>query len=144
MDMFIKKFLLVIFLLSGITLITMAQTKNDYAKNWKKVEALEKKGLTKSALQEVVVIFNLAIKDANDAQLIKASMYQVKYHNMLDEDSHENNIFFVDTLIAKAKAPAKNILQSMQAEMFWQYLQNNRWKFYDRTKLAEEKSKDIT
>ncbi|MBK6636028.1 MAG: hypothetical protein IPG38_18640 [Chitinophagaceae bacterium] len=28
--------------------------------------------------------------------------------------------------------------------MFWQYLQNNRWKFYDRTKLAEEKSKDIT
>jgi len=28
--------------------------------------------------------------------------------------------------------------------MFWQYLQNNRWKFYDRTKLAEEKSKDIS
>ncbi|MBK6381171.1 MAG: alpha-2-macroglobulin [Chitinophagaceae bacterium] len=32
----------------------------------------------------------------------------------------------------------------MHAEMFWQYLQNNRWKFYNRTKLAEEKSKDIT
>ncbi|MEO6539607.1 MAG: hypothetical protein ABIN74_01400, partial [Ferruginibacter sp.] len=142
--MFIKKFLLVIFLLSGLTLVTMSQTKNDYAKNWKKVEVLEKKGLTKSALQEVMVIYNLAFAAGNDAQQIKASMYQVKYRNMVEEDSHENNIFFVDTLIAKAKAPAKNILQSMQAEMFWQYLQNNRWKFYDRTKLAEEKSKDVT
>ncbi len=142
--MFIKKLLLVIFLLTGIATTNMAQTKNDYSKNWKKVEDLEKKGLTKSALQEVLVIYNIAIKDGNDAQQIKSCMYQIKYHNLVDEDSQENNIFFVDTLIAKAKAPAKNILQSMRAEMFWQYLQNNRWKFYERTKLAEEKSKDIT
>ncbi|MBL7701366.1 MAG: alpha-2-macroglobulin [Ferruginibacter sp.] len=142
--MFIKKIWLVIFMITGITVNLMAQTKNDYAKNWKKVEAFEKKGLTKSALQEVLAIYNLAIKENNDAQQIKASMYQIKYRNMVEEDSQENNIFFVDTLIEKAKAPAKNILQSMYAEMFWQYLQNNRWKFYNRTKLAQEKSKDIT
>lgn len=142
--MFIKKLFLVIFLLTGIASTNMAQTKNDYAKNWKKVEDLEKKGLTRSALQDVMVIYNLAIKEGNDAQQIKSSMYQVKYRNLVEEDSRENNIFFVDTLIAKAKLPAKNILQSMQAEMFWQYLQNNRWKFTNRTKLAEEKSKDIT
>lgn len=140
--MFLKKILLVIF--TGLVFTTMAQNNNDYQKNWKKVEAFEKKGLTKSALQEVMVIYNLALKDNNDAQQIKTAMYQVKYRNMVQEDSRENNIFFVDTLIAKAKAPSKNILQSMQAEMFWQYLQNNRYKFYDRTKLAEEKTKDIT
>lgn len=142
--MFTKKILLVIFLLTVISAVTMSQSKNEYAANWKKVEELEKKGLTKSALQEVLKIYSLSIKDNSDAQQIKCCMYQVKYRNMLDEDSRENNIFFIDTLIAKAKTPAKNILQSMQAEMFWQYLQNNRWKFYDRTKLAEEKSKDIT
>ncbi len=142
--MFIKNLLLVIFLLTGISVTLMAQTKNDFAKNWKKVEELEKKGLTKSALQEVLVIYNLALKNGNDAQQIKSCMYQIKYRNMVEEDSQENNIFFVDTLIAKAKAPAKNMLQSMHAEMFWQYLQNNRWKFYNRTKLTEEKSKDIT
>lgn len=142
--MFLKKFFLFFIFITGISIYTMAQTDNDYITNWKKIEALEKKGLTKSALEEVMVIYNLAIKAGNDAQQIKACMYQIKYRNMVEEDSHENNIFFIDTLIAKAKAPAKNILQSMQAEMFWQYLQNNRWKFYDRTKLAEEKSKDIT
>ena len=140
--MFLKKILLIIF--TGLSFTTMAQNTNKYLKNWGKVEAFEKKGLTKSALQEVMVIYNLAIKDNNDAQQIKSAMYQVKYRNMVQEDSRENNIFFVDTLIAKAKAPVKNILQSMQAEMFWQYLQNNRYKFYDRTKLAEEKSKDIS
>ncbi len=142
--MFLKNFFLFFLLITGIPINTMAQTTNDYESNWKKVETLESKGLAKSALIEVMVIFNLAIKAGNDAQQIKACIYQIKYRNLVEEDSDENNIFFVDTLIAKAKAPAKNILQSMHAEMFWQYLQNNRWKFYDRTKLAEEKSKDIT
>lgn len=140
--MFLQKILLVLF--TGMSLTTMAQTDKDYITNWKKVEAFEKKGLTKSALTEVISIYKLAIKDNNDAQQIKSCMYQIKYRNEVEEDSHENNIFFVDTLIDKAKAPAKNILQSMQAEMFLTYLQNNRWKFYDRTALKEEKSKDIT
>jgi Bacterial Alpha-2-macroglobulin MG10 domain/Alpha-2-macroglobulin family/MG2 domain len=141
--MYFKKLLLVILSIS-ISVLSMAQKQNDYIQNWKKVEGFEKKGLTKSALAEVLVIYNLAAKDNNDAQQIKSCLYQIKYRNMVEEDSRENNIFFVDTLIEKAKAPTKNILQSMQAEMFWQYLQNNRWKFYDRTKLKEEKSKDIT
>ncbi|MGG9971330.1 alpha-2-macroglobulin family protein [Ferruginibacter sp. SUN002] len=120
----------------------MAQTK-DYSDKWKKVEALEKKGLTKSALKEVMIIYNLALKDKNDAQQIKACIYQINYRNLIDEDSYENNIFFVDTLIAKAKVPAKNILQSMQAEMFWQFTRNHAWQLYNRTKLEEEKSHDI-
>ncbi|HMK02972.1 MAG TPA: alpha-2-macroglobulin family protein [Ferruginibacter sp.] len=142
--MFFRKLFWAFFLLTGFSLSLFAQKKDDYVQHWKKVEELEKKGLTRSALQEVMVIYTLAIAANNDAQQIKSAMYQVKYRNMVEEDSRENNIFFVDTLISKAKGPAKNILQSMHAEMFWHYLRNNRWKFYGRTQLAEEKSKDIT
>ena len=142
--MFIKQFLTAILVMGCISSSVMAQTKTEYDKNWKKVEDFEKKGLPKSALQQVLVIYNIALKDNNDAQQIKSCMYQVKYRNIIEEDSQEKNIFFIDTLIDKSKSPAKNILQSMQAEMFWHYLQNNRWKFYDRTKLAQEKSKDIS
>ena len=141
--MFLKKISLLLFLIITLFNKPMAQIKNDYIVNWKKVDAFEKKGLTKSALAEVLIIYKLALKDNNDPQQIKSCMYQVKYRNLVEEDSRENNIFFVDTLIANAKAPAKNILQSMQAEMFWHYVQNNRYKFYSRTQLAEEKSKDI-
>ncbi|MEI9955214.1 MAG: hypothetical protein WDM90_02665 [Ferruginibacter sp.] len=122
----------------------MAQTKNDYLSNWKKVEDFEKKGLTKSALAEVMVIYNVAIKDNNDAQQIKSSMYQIKYRNMVDDDSHVNNIFFVDTLIEKAKTPVKNILQSMQAECFGSIYKTTAGKFTTALNYKMKKSKDIT
>lgn len=142
--MFVKKITLLFLIITAIINTSMAQKNNTYTAQWKKVEAFEKKGLTAAALKEVVSIYNLAIKDKNDAQQIKACMYQIKYRNMREEESQEKNIFFIDTLMAKAKAPAKNILQSMQAEMMWQYLQNHRWQFYNRTELKEEKSKDIS
>jgi uncharacterized protein YfaS (alpha-2-macroglobulin family) len=142
--MFLKKITLLVLSVTAILYSAMAQNNNSYTAQWKKVEAFEKKGLTASALKEVLGIYQLAIKDKNDAQQIKTSLYQIRYRNMVQEESQEKNIFFIDTLIAKAKAPAKNILQSMQAEMMWQYLQNHRWQLYDRTQLKEEKTKDIS
>ena len=142
--MFVKKLITAVLLLACFSMSSLAQVKDDYKKNWDKVEAFQKKGLSKSALQEVMAIQAMALKANNEAQVIKTYIHQVMFRNMVEEDSRENNIFYVDTLIEKAKGPAKNVLQSMQAEMFWQYLNNNRWKFYDRTKLANEKAKDIT
>ncbi|MEO7265887.1 MAG: alpha-2-macroglobulin family protein, partial [Ferruginibacter sp.] len=121
-----------------------AQKNNEYKDDWKKVEEFENKGLTKSALAEVMKIFDAANKVGNDAQQIKAAMYQMKYRNMVEENNRENNIFYADTLIAKTKAPARNILQSMQASMFHTYKQQNRYRLYNRTVLVEENSKDIT
>lgn len=112
-----------------------AQTNKDYTAEWKQVEAFEKKGLTRSALDQVMKIFNAAISTGNEAQQVKGAMYQMKYRNMVEEDNKENNIFYLDTLIAKVKAPAKNILQSMQAELLWTYKKNNRYRFYNRTAL---------
>ena len=142
--MYIKKFLISTILIIMATSNTQAQKPDEYSKNWKSVAAFEKKGLTMSALQEVQMIFKLATAAGNWVQQVKSAMYQMKYRNMIEEDNRENNIFYLDTLIAKAKTPAKNILQSMQAELFMNYLENNRYKFYDRTTLAEEKSKDIS
>ena len=140
----LKNFILVIFFTTGLFAQSMAQLNNNFEKNWKNVETFESKGLTKSALQEVMTIYAMAIKENNTPQQIKSCMFQIKYRNLVAEDSHENNIFFVDTLIEQASIPAKNILQSMQAEMLWQYLQNNRWKFYNRSTLLVEKNKDIS
>ncbi|HMO63497.1 MAG TPA: MG2 domain-containing protein [Ferruginibacter sp.] len=137
------KRLFLFFLLSFFSNYLLAQKDSDYAIEWKKVQALESQGLTKSALNKVNYIYQLAASAKNDAQQIKSCMYQLRYRSVLYDEVDEKNILFVDTLISKATAPAKNILQSMQAEMYWQYLQNNRWKLYNRTALADEKAKDI-
>ncbi len=140
--MCLKKFLLIIFTFLSVTAI--AQTNDDYLKEWKKVDAFEKKGLTKDALTEVVKIFTDAVKKGSEAQQIKAAMYQMKYRNMVEEDNEQKNLFFADTLIAQTKAPAKNILQSMQAQLFQTYKENHRYQLYSRTTLTEEKGNDVT
>ena len=140
--MFLKNFLLLSFTFLSVTV--MGQINNDYLKEWKKIEALESKGLTKDALSETIKIFKDAVAKNNEAQQIKAAMFQMKYRNMTEEDNQQKNLFFVDTLIAQTKAPAKNILLSMQAQLFQTYKENNRYKLYNRTALEEEKGNDIT
>lgn len=125
-------------------LVMNAQPGKDYKELWAKIKAAEEKGLTKTASEQAIAIYNLAEKENNYPQVIKAAIYRIRYRNMVEENSQLTNHFFLDTLIAGAKAPARNILYSIQAEMLWRYLQQNRWRFYNRTELAEEKSNDIT
>ena len=126
-----------------INQFAFAQDKN-YSDQWKKIEGLEKKGLTADALKEAELIFNDAVTKGNDPQEIKAAMYRMKYRNMTEENNSQKNILFIDTLIAKTKAPSKNILLSMKAQMLQSYKENNRYKLYERTALTEEKGNDIS
>ena len=75
--MFLKKLSFLLLILMALSTIIMAQTKDDYPANWKKVTELENKGLTKYALEEVVAIFRLATKDRNSAQQIKSVIKQI-------------------------------------------------------------------
>ena len=123
---------------------TVLSQNNDYTNEWKKVEQLEKKGLTKDALAEVKKIADAAQRASNYPQLVKTAMYRVRYRNMVEEDASEKNVFFLDTLISKYPAPAKNVLQSMKAELLNLYKEQNRWKFYDRNPLTVEEGTDIS
>ncbi|MBL7726793.1 MAG: alpha-2-macroglobulin, partial [Dinghuibacter sp.] len=116
---------------------------NNYKELWKKIEEAENKGLTQTANELAIKIYQQAEKDRNHPQVIKAAVYRIKYRNMVEEESEKTNHFFLDTLIGTSKAPARNILRSMQAEQLWQFLQNNRWRYYNRTQLVEEKTNDI-
>lgn len=135
---FSKNLLYTLFLLLNIFNV-QGQNNKDFAKEWKLIADYETKGLTKSALDQAVKIFDAALSIGNEGQQIKSAMYQMKYRNMVEENNQEKNIFYLDTLIAKTKAPAKNILLSMKAELLLNYKQNNRYKFYDRTNVDESK-----
>ncbi len=139
--MFLRKIFIPIFCLLSIT--TMAQI-NNYTTEWKKVATADSKGLTKDAKKIVEQIFADAIKANNNPQQIKAAMHIMKYRNMVEEDNQQKNIFYVDTLIAKTNAPAKNVLLSMQAQLFQSYKEQHRYQLYNRTALTEEKGDDIT
>ncbi|TBN12497.1 alpha-2-macroglobulin [Hyunsoonleella pacifica] len=109
---------------------------NNYEDLWKTVEKLEKEGLSKSALKKVEAIALKAIKDENHPQVIKTMLYKSKYALVLEEDAQLNIINNFKAEIAKSEFPTKNILESILANLYWQYFQQNRWKFYNRTQTS--------
>ncbi len=111
---------------------------NKYEDLWAEVEQHEVKGLPKSALKIVKDITKLAEKDKNAPQLIKSMLFKSKYALVLEEDAQLNIINNFKNTIEKSTFPTKNILESILANLYWQYFNQNRWKFYNRTKTSKK------
>ncbi|HXL56255.1 MAG TPA: hypothetical protein VN958_08370, partial [Chitinophagaceae bacterium] len=106
---------------------------NGYSHQWKKVDDLITKKLTKSALDEVAMIYTIAKKEKNDPQMIKALVYRVTLLHNIEEDADVKSIVAIEKEIVTAKEPAKSILYSIAAEMYWNFFKQNRYKLYNRT-----------
>ena len=116
----------------------LGHSQNNYADLWKTVEKFEVDGLPKSALEVVETISNRAEKEANNVQRIKVLLFKSKFALILEEDAQLNIINDFKTQISKSEFPTKNILESLLANLYWQYFQQNRWQFYNRTKTSEK------
>src|SRR6185312_9676557 len=116
---------------------------NNYTSEWKKIESLQQKELTKTALQEVESIYNDAKKNNNDAQIIKALLFKINLKQNVEENASVKSIDSLQNEIAVAKEPAKSILQSIAAQLYWNYFQQNRYKLYQRTNTINFDKKDI-
>src|SRR5262245_26235863 len=131
---FVKTFFLII-VLSGSVINGHSQSPvKKYDAAWKKVEDLVKKRLPQSALTEVKKIYTLAKKEKQDAQVIKSLVYMAGLQN---ENRENNEVFSIKEMekeIAGSKEPVSSILNSLLAEMYWNYYQQNRWSMYNRTK----------
>jgi len=115
--------------------MTNAQQKNDsYETLWKQVQKLENEALTKTASKVVETISAKAKKEKNSPQIVKALLYSSKYALTLEEDAQLNIINDFKSEIEKAEIPTKNVLESYLANLYWQFFQNNRYLFYNRTK----------
>jgi uncharacterized protein YfaS (alpha-2-macroglobulin family) len=116
---------------------------DSYLKLWKKVDSCQNKGLTESALTVVEAIYQKAKSENNSGQFVKAVLHRMKFESYKEEFSLEKSIFKLSDEAKDAKYPIKPVLQSILADAFWQYFQNNRWKFYNRTTTVGFKNDDI-
>ncbi len=112
---------------------TLQAQNNNYSKLWKEVEVLELEGLPKSALEKVTVIAKQAKAENNTTQHIKTLLYKSKYTLILEEDAQLTVIKDFRAEINSSEIPVKNVLENLLANLYWQYYQQNRYKFYNRT-----------
>ncbi len=125
-----------------LTTMGLKDSKN-YKKDWKKVDSLENKGLTKSALKVVDEIYAKAKKENNSEQIIKAVVYQAKYISFTQEDANVKILNKLDSEATISVFPVKPVLHSILAGLYWQYYEQNRWRFYNRSNTVQFAKEDI-
>ena len=117
------------------------KTEN-YSGLWNRIDSLEEKGLSRSALELSGEIFKKAQAENNPAQLVKAMIHRLKFQNYLEEDGLIKNIRDLENETKQAKGPESLILHSMLAEIYWNYYQQNRYRFMGRSETKEIQSDD--
>ncbi len=114
-------------------MLTAQNNGDSYTSLWEQVQKLEREALTKSALKLVETISVKAEKEKNSAQIVKSLLFVSKYAMTLEEDAQLHIINRFKEEIDKAETPTKNVLESYLANLYWQYFQQNRYQFYNRT-----------
>lgn len=110
---------------------------------WKIVDSLEQEGLYRSALEVVQDIYTSELEKGNVPQVIKATMYKMKYNSYLEEDDFVKALYELDLLTRDQKFPLKQIAHSITADAYWQYYQSNRWLFLNRSETVNFEQKDV-
>jgi len=106
-------------------------------KQWKQVDFLSDAGLPKSALEIVDKIYDDARSKGDDPEWIKAIIYRIKLYSTFREDFLVVTIQELGNEILTAREPVKQILQSIQAEVYQKYYQNNLYRFQGRSSLGK-------
>ncbi len=127
-----------------ICFASFSNAQNNFDKQWEKVIQFENEGLTKSAADLVDTIYNDAIASNNKQQQIKALLHKSKYMLTLEEDAQLNIVNrFKSEIDVTDNIVTKHLLENMLATLYWQYFQQNRYKFYNRTKTSDKVSDDF-
>lgn len=117
---------------------SLVNAQENYKNLWNEVQEFEKDNLPKSALKVVNNIYAKAEATKNSPQIIKALFYKSKFSLTLEEDAQLKIINQFKEQIDKSSFPTKNILENVLANLYWQYFNQNRWKFYQRTKTSNK------
>src|SRR5688572_16535597 len=85
----------------------------NYEKEWKKVdELIRKKNLPKSAFAEVKKIYELAKKEKQEAQIIKAVVYMIGLQQETREENESLSIHEIEKEISQSKEPVSSIFKN--------------------------------
>jgi hypothetical protein len=127
-----------------LSINSMAQPKDPYKAQWKKIDSLvQKQQQTKTAIAEINKLYTLATKEKQQGQVIKALIYKISLQNTIEENAEQKGIAAIEVAIATSEQPVTAILQTALADKYYQYYQQHRYQLYDRTQTVHFKKEDM-
>lgn len=115
----------------------------DFDKAWQEVNKAMEKGLPKTAFEKINEIYQFALNESNVEQQVKATISGAKLTLDTKELGLEAVVQTLDERLDASKAPVKQILYSMTAELFQQYYSSQYYKISQRTNLESFVTGDI-
>src|SRR5213080_1096391 len=96
---------------------------------WKKVEEAIKQGLPKTAITNLEPIIVGAMKDKAYAEAVKAIGQKIALEGNIQGNKPEEKIVRLEAEIAKAPKEMVPVLNTLLADWYWHYFQQNKWRF---------------
>jgi Bacterial Alpha-2-macroglobulin MG10 domain/Alpha-2-macroglobulin family/MG2 domain len=111
---------------------------------WKKVDEAIKKGLPKTAIETLDPIIQAALGEKAYAEAAKAIAQKIALEGAIEGNKPEEKITRLEKAIAQAPQEIVPLLDTILADWYWRYFQQNRWRFMRRTATAEAPGPDFT
>ena len=116
-----------------------------YKTKWKRVDSLmQQEGLTETASREIESILKKARTSNNQAQVIKALQYKAAIDMEKRENALPLSIDRFEKELKTAAQPGRSVIQSILAESYWIYLQQNRYRLYDISNAPSGDKDDLS
>jgi RNA polymerase sigma factor (sigma-70 family) len=129
---------------AAIVTASVATLATASAVSWQKVYEARDKGLPKTAIEELRPIIVDAMQNRRHAEAIKAIAMKIALEGKIEGSKPEEKIIRMQAEVEKAPAEMKPLMDAILAHWYWEYFQNNRWQFQQRTQTTEAPGKDFT
>lgn len=136
-----RQVLTAVALLIGVSIL-LAASPNEA--DWKLVEDAMNKGLPKTAIEKLTPIIEKATQDKNYDEAIKAIAMKISLEGDVQGGKAEEKIARMRKAIAKAPTEMQPVMDAILANWFWNYFQQNQWRFMNRTQMNAPPGEDIT
>ena len=100
---------------------------------WKAVNEAIEQGLPKTAIQRLIPIIADAKKRQSYAEAVKAVSQKILLQAQIQGNLPEEKIDRMQAELADAPPEMVPVMRSLLAHWMWQYFQENRWRFLQRT-----------
>ncbi len=119
-------------------------TIEKYDAFWKEIENLEKERLHKSALEMVEQVFEMAKRETNQAQIIRSTIYRIKYFSVLHEDGFERSIRLLEESMPQYQSATLHYFHFLLGKLYNDYYQSNSFLINQRSVTQGIELNDIS
>ncbi len=132
-------------LLSSCFFLKAQTTDTLFKSEWIRIDTLIiKQNQPKTALAAVNKVYEKAKQQQLQPQIIKCLVYRLSLEDRVFDNKPNNAISILENEIAVTKdEAAKSIIYCLLANRYQQYFNNNRWKYYNRSKTTNFSKADI-